>query len=69
MLILTRRAGESIRLFDNVLITILDQKGSQVRIGFEAPYEIPIYREEVYQDIISGNIREDCAHKHHVKPK
>lgn len=51
MLILTRRIGESIRIEDNVTITVLGVKGSQVRIGVDAPREVQVHREEIYQRV------------------
>lgn len=67
MLILSRRAGEAVRIFENVEIEILEIKGNQVRIGFSAPYSIPIYREEIYQKIKKGTDKGNkvYAHKHH----
>lgn len=52
MLILTRRIGEKIIIGNNVIISIVGLKGSQVRIGTEAPPEVPVYREEIYQKIL-----------------
>lgn len=52
MLILTRRIGEKIIIDNNVIISIVGLKGSQVRIGTEAPPEVPVYREEIYQKIL-----------------
>lgn len=51
MLILTRRMGESIRIGDNVTITVLGVKGSQIRIGVDAPREVEVHREEIYQRV------------------
>jgi carbon storage regulator len=51
MLILTRRVGETLVVGDDVKITVLGINGSQVRIGVEAPKEIPIHREEIYMKI------------------
>lgn len=51
MLILTRRAGETLMIGDNVSITVLGVKGNQVRIGVNAPKNISVHREEIYQRI------------------
>lgn len=51
MLILTRRVGETLIVGDDVVITVLGVKGNQVRIGINAPKEISIHREEVYNRI------------------
>lgn len=51
MLILTRRISESVKIGDNVTIKILGVKGNQVRLGVEAPREIPVHREEIYERI------------------
>jgi len=52
MLILTRRSGEKIVIVDDVTLTVLGVKGRQVLIGIEAPSEIPVHREEIYQKIL-----------------
>ena len=51
MLILTRRFGESIKIGDEVTVTVLGIKGGQVRLGFCAPPTVPVHREEVYERI------------------
>lgn len=49
MLVLTRKEGERIMIGDDVRITIVRVTGNQVRIGIEAPREVPVYREEIME--------------------
>lgn len=51
MLILTRRVGETLIVGDDVTITVLGVKGNQVRIGVNAPKDVSVHREEIYQRI------------------
>lgn len=51
MLILTRRIGETLMIGDDVTITVLGIKGHQVRLGINAPKDVSVHREEIYQRI------------------
>lgn len=51
MLVLGRKPGERIRIGDNVTIHILSQQGQQIRIGVDAPADVPVHREEIYEKI------------------
>ncbi len=55
MLILARKINESIIINDNIEISILDIKGDQVKIGIDAPKNVPVFRKEVYQAIQEEN--------------
>jgi len=51
MLILTRRVGEALMIGDDVVINVLGVKGGQIRLGVDAPKEIPVHREEIFDRI------------------
>ena len=55
MLILSRRYGESIRIGDNIVVTVLEGKGELVRIGINAPRDIAVHRQEVFDAIQREN--------------
>jgi carbon storage regulator len=57
MLVLSRQRDESIMIGDNIVVTIVDIRGDKVRLGINAPSEIPVHRQEVYEAIQRENLR------------
>ena len=57
MLVLSRQRDESIIIGDNITITIVDIRGDKVRLGIDAPKEVPVHRQEVYDAIQRENQR------------
>lgn len=55
MLVLTRRANQSIIIGDDVVVTVLEVRGDQVRIGITAPRDVTVHREEVYRALHDAN--------------
>jgi len=64
MLILTRRVGETLRIGNDVVVTVLAVHGSQVRIGIDAPKSVPVHREEVYR-----RLEEEREEQHESSPR
>ena len=56
MLTLTRSVGETIRIGDDIEVHVVEVRGSTVRLGFKAPREVTIHREEVYRQIAEANL-------------
>ena len=63
MLILTRRIGETLMVGDDVTITVLGVKGNQVRIGVNAPKDVAVHREEIYERIQSEKSGNDTENE------
>jgi carbon storage regulator len=55
MLILTRRAGESLRIGNDIVLNVLEMGGGQVRIGIDAPKSVTVHREEIFERIQRGD--------------
>ncbi len=56
MLVITRKLGEKITVGDEIVITLIEIKGSQARIGIDAPREISVHRQEIYERIREENL-------------
>ena len=56
MLVLSRRSHESIRIGDNIVVTVLEVRGDHVRLGIDAPHDVEVHRQEVYEAIQSANV-------------
>ena len=61
VLVLTRKAKESITIGNSIQVTVLEIRGNQVRLGIEAPRHTPVNRTEIYESIIEENIRASKA--------
>lgn len=57
MLVLSRQRDESIVIGDNIVVTIVDIRGDKVRLGIDAPTEVPVHRREVFEAIQRENLR------------
>jgi carbon storage regulator len=55
MLVLTRRAGESVMIGNDVIITVLEARGDVIRLGIQAPRDVQVHREEVYRELQAAN--------------
>jgi len=64
MLILTRRVGETLIVGDSIRLTVLGVKGNQVRIGINAPKDVAVHREEIWQRIHNDSTATDSTTEH-----
>ncbi len=55
MLVLSRHRDQSIMIGDNIVITVVDVRGDKVRLGIDAPQEVPVHRQEIYEAIKREN--------------
>lgn len=55
MLVLTRKSGESIMIGNDVVVTVLEVRGEQVRIGIDAPRSVQVHREEIFRQVAAEN--------------
>jgi carbon storage regulator len=55
MLVLTRRAGESVVIGDDIVITVLQARGDVIRLGIEAPRDVQVHREEIWRELQAAN--------------
>ena len=68
MLVLSRQRDESVMIGEDVVVTIVDVRGDRVRLGIEAPREIPVHRREVYEAIHRENQRAAATQRDDVDP-
>ena len=63
MLVLSRKKNESIIINDNIIVTVIEIRGDKVRLGFDAPKDIPIHRRKVYDAIRRSEALDDSHDK------
>jgi carbon storage regulator len=68
MLVLSRHRDESVMIGDNIVVTIVDIRGDKVRLGIDAPTEVPVHRQEVYEAIQKEN-RKEIASREEAQKK
>ena len=67
MLILTRKSGEKIRIGKDIIVSVISKGNGLLKLGIEAPREISIYREEIYQSVIHANQNSIAKQSIHFK--
>lgn len=68
MLVLSRQRDESIIIGDNIVVTIVDIRGDKVRLGIQAPTEIPVHRREVFEAIQRENLQRENLQASRAQP-
>jgi carbon storage regulator len=63
MLVLSRKRDERIVIGGNIVITVIEVRGDKVRLGIEAPHDVPVHRQEVYDAIKRNSVEVDAAHR------
>jgi carbon storage regulator len=61
MLVLSRKKNESIVIDDRIVLTVVEIRGDKVRLGIEAPRDVPVHRKEIYDAIVAGRINGENA--------
>jgi carbon storage regulator len=63
MLVLSRKRDERIVIGGNIVITVIEVRGDKVRLGIEAPHDVPVHRQEVYDAIKRNSVEVDAARR------
>jgi carbon storage regulator len=61
MLVLSRKRNESVVINDNITVVVVDVRGDKVRLGIDAPKNVPVHRKEIYDAIKNSNMRENAT--------
>ncbi len=69
MLVLSRKKNESIVINDNITIVVVEVRGDKVRLGIDAPKDVPVHRKEIYNAIRSGEKRDEYANARTPAPE
>jgi carbon storage regulator len=67
VLVLTRKSGERLKIGDDITVTVLEIRGSHVRLGIQAPSSVVVHREEIYERVREENLRAAAAPASHFR--
>ena len=67
MLVLTRKSGEKLRIGKDIVISVVSKVRGPIKLGIEAPREISVYREEIYQSVMNANRKSIAKKSIHLK--